>query len=300
MANAIFYHKANSHYDDRPDSYYHFPSQYLSRVKKALGDYVSYYGPVKGISGRYYTGVGKVAAIRPDQKIANHFYADIVEYLDFDAPVHYQLNGGFEKQLFNENGSINGGRVVQAVRIIPHVEFAAIIEAGLSKQEEWPDRYDAQEIDLHFKNTSIMGFGEEPQLGFERPIVLQILNKPFRDAKFKQHVKMVYDRTCSFTGLRLINGRGRPEVEAAHIMPVEANGPDSIRNGIALSGTVHWMFDRGLLSLTDDFTIIKSRHLNHDVSHLLRSDLKAIVPADPGLRPHPYYLNWHRVNKFKD
>lgn len=133
----------------------------------------------------------------------------------------------------------------------------------------------------------------------ERPIVEQLTNRKFRDRKFAQNIKRLYDRTCAFTGLRLINGKGRPEVEAAHIIPVEHNGSDSIRNGIALSGTVHWMFDRGLLSLTDDFSILKSRHLNHDVSNLLVADMKAKVPRNPNHRPHPESLKWHRENCFK-
>ena len=45
---------------------------------------------------------------------------------------------------------------------------------------------------------------------------------------------------CAVSGLRLIKGGRRPEVLAAHIMP--DNGPDTVRNGIALSGTVHWLF----------------------------------------------------------
>jgi len=41
----------------------------------------------------------------------------------------------------------------------------------------------------------------------------------------------------AITGLKLINGGGRAEVDAAHTRPVEANGPDVLSNGIALSGT---------------------------------------------------------------
>ena len=58
------------------------------------------------------------------------------------------------------------------------------------------------------------------------------------------------------TGLRIINGGGRSEVQAAHIRPVASSGPDSVRNGLALSGTAHWMFDRGLLSIGDDYSIL--------------------------------------------
>jgi hypothetical protein len=37
--------------------------------------------------------------------------------------------------------------------------------------------------------------------------------------------------------LQIINGGGRTEVQAAHIRPVAAGGSDSVRNGLALSGT---------------------------------------------------------------
>lgn len=218
----------------------------------------------------------------------------MTEYLDFDRLVPYTENGGYEKRLVRPDGSINGGYAVQAVRVIESDEFTAIVEAGLSAPDDWPDRTDQSE-----DATMAVGFEDEPQTEFNRPIIQQLLNRPFRDAKFRQHIRKAYDRTCAFTGLRLINGKGRPEVEAAHIMPVEVNGPDSIRNGIALSATVHWMFDRGLLSLADDFSILKSRHLNHDISHLLLPNMMALVPSEPSLQPHPYFLNWHRTNCFK-
>lgn len=292
MAKAVFYHKPDSRYDDQPDRY-HFPKQYYSRVEQTVGDDIIYYGP-SGTSGRFYYAAAKVSAIRPDAARTDHYYADIIGNIDFDRLVPYSENGGYERKLFRPDGTVNGGRAVQAVRIIEPDEFAAIIEAGLSEQEEWPDRFDTQE-------TSVGAFGlsDQEQVGYERPIIQQLLNRPFRDAKFRQHVRKAYDRTCAFTGLRLINGGGRPEVEAAHIVPVEKGGNDSIRNGIALSGTVHWMFDRGLLSLANDFTILRSRHLNHDVSHLLRPDMKALVPNEPRLQPHPEYLGWHRENCFK-
>jgi putative restriction endonuclease len=295
MANAVFYHKLDSIYDDRPEQFYHFPSQYLSRVEQTVGDRIVYYGP-DAESRPGYRATAVVAGVRKDPNRMDHYYADIKtdEYLDFDRLVPYQENGGYECKLFTAEGKVNGGRAVQAVRIIEPYEFAAIVEAGLSQPDEWPDRDEA--IGDY---SGVIGFGEEPQAEFHRPVVQQLLNRPFRDAKFKQHVRKVYNRTCAFTGLRLINGKGRPEVEAAHIKPVEHNGPDSIRNGIALSATVHWMFDRGLISLSDDFTILTSRHLNHDVSHLLRPEMKALVPGDPRLQPHPQYLDWHRTVRFK-
>lgn len=79
--------------------------------------------------------------------------------------------------------------------------------------------------------------------------------RPFRDQAFARQVRLAYDSRCAVTGLRLINGGGRAEVQAAHIRLVPSAGPDSVRNGLALSGTAHWMFDRGLLAIDGNYAI---------------------------------------------
>lgn len=294
MTNAIFYHKRDSIYKDKIEERYHFPAQYLSRVEKTVGSFIIYYGPKKKL-GPCYLSTAKVSQIIEDPKTPMHYFALVDDFLEFDRFVHYKENGGYEVKLFKEDGAVNGGRSVQAIRIIEPVEFTSIIEAGLSAPDDWPDRYDQVEDTIDYP----IGFDEPPQLIMERPIVEQLTNRKFRDRKFAQNIKRLYDRTCAFTGLRLINGKGRPEVEAAHIIPVEHNGSDAVQNGIALSGTVHWMFDRGLLSIDDEFNILKSRQLNHDVSNLLVSDMKARVPENPNYRPHKDSLRWHRENRFK-
>jgi putative restriction endonuclease len=293
MAYGVFHHKPDSQYDDQPDRHYHFPSRYLARVKEFVGDRIIYYGPLENRNGRFYWATAKVTKIRADEARPDHYYADLADYIDFDEPVYYLQNGGFERKLVRSDGTINGGRAVNAVRNLDPKEYGAIIDAGLSTRDEWPDRDESQII------SEDPGGFHDPSVPFERPIVQQLVNRPFRENKFRQHIRKIYDRTCSFSGLRLINGAGRPEVEAAHIRPVEAGGSDSVRNGIALSATLHWMFDRGLLSLADDHTILLSRHLNYDVSHILNRDLKARVPTPPSLQPHPIYLRWHREKVFK-
>ncbi len=72
---------------------------------------------------------------------------------------------------------------------------------------------------------------------------------------FSTGIKRAYDNTCAISGLLIINGGGRAEAQAAHIRPVHANGPDSLQNGVALSSTFHWMFDRGLISIDDDYSL---------------------------------------------
>lgn len=45
-----------------------------------------------------------------------------------------------------------------------------------------------------------------------------------------------YEARCAITGLKLINGVGRAEVEAAHIHPVEKGGLDVVSNGLLCLG----------------------------------------------------------------
>jgi putative restriction endonuclease len=93
----------------------------------------------------------------------------------------------------------------------------------------------------------------------------------------------------------------RAEVEAAHIRPVEHNGPDIVSNGIALSGTAHWMFDRGLIGLADDLEILVSRQVNDadGVLAIINRDRRALLPQRLSDRPHPHLLQWHREHCFK-
>lgn len=302
---SVFYHKPDSEYDDITGEQYHFPSQYLSRVENSLNDWIVYYGPLEGMSSRYYSGIAKVKKIIPDEHKEKHYYAKLTDFIDFDNYLDYKDKIRYESKLIQPDGSINGGYAVQAVRNLEELDFVKIVEAGLSSQDPWPDRYDQVEEENEPINDLYLNLeeGTQPSLidaPFERPVVTQLNERKWRDKKFSQNIRLAYDRRCAFTGLRLINGKGRPEVEAAHIKPVSQGGNDWIRNGIALSGTVHWMFDRGLLSLEDDFTILQSRQLNYDVSHLINKDHKAKVPKETRLQPHPTYLSWHRDNVFKD
>jgi len=134
----------------------------------------------------------------------------------------------------------------------------------------------------------------------DRPLVEQVVARPFREEAFRRKVRQAYRNTCAVSGLALINGGGRPEVQAAHIRPVAANGPDSLRNGLALTGTLHWLFDRGLIAVGQDLGLLLSpQGLPDDLPRLLRPDRKIRVPEQPEDRPHPEFLAWHRENVFK-
>jgi len=62
-------------------------------------------------------------------------------------------------------------------------------------------------------------------------------------------------------------------------MPVSNKGPDSVRNGLALSGTIHWMFDRGLVSIDENYRIISTKNrVPEQVRQLFNQNGELILP----------------------
>ncbi len=174
--------------------------------------------------------------------------------------------------------------------------FLSIIKTGLDETEQVPPRLDLA--------VSMPGFAEDqapyaPET--ERHRIQQMTSRIVRDRIFRRIVLRAYDERCAITGLKFINGGGRAEVDAAHIRPVQHDGPDTINNGIALCGTAHWMFDRGLIGLSDSFEIIISRQINDidSVRAFVNDNGKANVPTRQADWPHPRFLGWHRNNCFK-
>ena len=152
----------------------------------------------------------------------------------------------YESALKNPKGEPATGVFQNAVRAVPDKEYNLILEAGFATiiGEEAIPKPDALQPGLR-----------EEQFPLQCPITEYLTKRPFRDAAFKHNVRLAYNSTCAMTGIKLINGGGRCEIEAAHIRPIGDghNGPDSVRNGLALSRTVHWMFDRGLVSLSNEY-----------------------------------------------
>ena len=296
MTKLVLLHRADSIYDDRPDAVYDFPSQYLKAMSEGIGDWVIYFEPVKA-GHRGYFAVGKLQRVidKPGERGRHLGLIEPGSYIEFDQTVpRLQEGRPWETALRDETGAPKKGGAQQlAVRRLPEAEFAAIVEHGLPLDLEAVEarRWDpvvGREMDLD----------REP---FARPVVERLTSRPYRDVAFRRRVREAYGHRCAMSGLSLRNGGGRPEVQAAHIRPVASGGSDSPRNGLALSGTLHWMFDRGLVSVAEDNrTILVSRNkVPVDVvDRLIGPNGVLTPPEDPYAVPHPENLRWHRENVF--
>ncbi len=244
MTKVVLTQKPDSIYDDLPEERYHFPKTYLNQIKEAMGDWVIYYRPRRGSKSSFgqpastYFAVAKLLDIVADQDDIDLFYARVSEYLEFDEPVSFRRDeASYEAGLLKSDGTVNKGAFGRSVRTLSDDAFNSILAAGFANgPRAWESA--AEQAQSLYPN---------------RPLVESISLRHFRDRRFRLAVCDAYSNTCAITGLSLINGGGRPEVQAAHIQPVKDMGPDSVRNGLALSGTAHWMFDRGLLTLDEEF-----------------------------------------------
>lgn len=301
MAKGVFLHRADSIYNDRPADQYQFPSQYLTRAERFVDDWIVYYEPRRGPTAKGYYAIARVQQVIPDPSTAGMYLA-IIEpgsYLPFERAVPFSGPAGLvERGLLNEAGAISG-RAQAAVRPMSLEDFNRILDLGFPEEEPVLPRLGSA-IEAPF--VLAVAESQAPfQLDVERDRVSYLSSRIVRDRVFRKIVLEAYDCRCAITGLKLINGGGRAEVQAAHIKPVEASGPDIITNGLALSGTAHWMFDRGLISLSDELEVLVSRQVNDpdSVWGLVNNSRRAVVPTSPALWPHPSYLGWHREVCFK-
>lgn len=121
-----------------------------------------------------------------------------------------------------------------------------------------------------------------------------------REARFALEVLPAYDFTCALTGYRMVAEDGTTILDAAHIHSFSRGGPCSVRNGLALSKTAHWLFDRGFWSLSDELHVLVKKQDFHEtggVSLLLKPKDGMPLEKLPNStnRPDPDYLAWHRT-----
>jgi putative restriction endonuclease len=315
MTKAVFTTKVSPVYDDLPEVRYHFPKTYLGQVEKTVRDWIVYYEPrrstgdLSSSGGRQaYFATARVERITADPVRTDHYYAEISNYLPFIRPVPFKEGSRYyEWNLKKSDGSTNRGAFGRAVRNLKDAEFDLIWRTGFGDIVDIEEYAGPEPVVSEDGMGSIVSISQRPseylvgiQMEEDRRIITQLVSRPFRDKAFSAAVKDAYRHTCAITGLKIINGGGRSEVQAAHIRPIQHQGPDSIRNGVALSGTIHWMFDRGLISVDDDYSLLlASDRLPDTVERLLDGNRKLLLPQRPDMHPHSKFLQYHRREIFK-
>jgi len=119
---------------------------------------------------------------------------------------------------------------------------------------------------------------------------------------FKEVIREAYDYKCAITGtaINFVNNESKSKytnLQAAHIKPDFYSGPLNQNNGILLNLDMHYAFDRGCISLNDNYEVIIHEKLND--SYLAQFKNKKIrLPVNKSFHPNIEYIKFHREKIF--
>ena len=120
-------------------------------------------------------------------------------------------------------------------------------------------------------------------------------------AEFSSLIKINYNNKCAVknTNINIINddGRNYTNLRAAHIKPDILDGPFRPDNGILLSQDLHWAFDYGAWTLSDDrIIIVHPKILNTELSQF--HNTKIFLPEENQFQPGCEFIKFHRDEIF--
>ncbi|MBQ7254972.1 MAG: HNH endonuclease [Oscillospiraceae bacterium] len=114
----------------------------------------------------------------------------------------------------------------------------------------------------------------------------------FNAATFRDFVMTGYNYLCAVTGT-VIRYQDFTNLEAAHIKPRSHGGLYLPNNGIAMCRDLHWAFDKGFFTLTDDLKIQVHPQIQSD--YLRAFDNQSIrIPGNPFFVPDVENIRYHR------
>ncbi|MCX5579375.1 HNH endonuclease [Kaistia terrae] len=303
----LFTHKPRFHDENLATKYYFLPA-FLHQAQAARHSRIIYYEPKRG-SGvpqrRHLRGYcfarASIADIVQDPLCPGYYCALIENYREFDRPVTFSEVGVFfEISQRNSPGSKQSVLFGRTVLNLSDPEFQRIIAAG------FPNRNPGDELHAFASNpiasSCASGMDEEAAAFLDdlspRGIDGLFITRLHRERGFAPAVLEVYDYRCAMSRIKVLFPAGTAECEACHIQPVARGGPDDVRNGIALTATLHKLFDRGLISISDDYHILISASVPEAIRRLFPTDGRIAVPELKELRPHPQFLKFHREHVF--
>lgn len=124
-----------------------------------------------------------------------------------------------------------------------------------------------------------------------------IFTRHIREGSFRELVTFFYEYKCAVTET-VINYKELYNLEAAHIIPDSHRGPSHPKNGLALNRDMHWAFDKGFFTISDDYKVVVHEKVM-SVPILSAIQGKTLyLPRDERAKPSLISLDYHRRNIF--
>jgi putative restriction endonuclease len=122
-----------------------------------------------------------------------------------------------------------------------------------------------------------------------------------RGSIFKREIPKIYQNQCCISGMRIESNTNAQMIDACHIVPFSSSNDDTVSNGIALSPNLHRAYDRGLITINEDYIVrispvIKENETPFSISQF--AGLRIILPENKKNYPSPENLIWHKKEVF--
>lgn len=300
-----------SEYEDAPDAY-EFPSQYLKffqPLERGEQLFALIYEPRGDRVGRMaYVGLAEVVSSpiqtgrrnRAGQGLWRVGYRRPAE--PFETPVPREVLGEPVESWLRDlprGRKRNVATLGRAVRPLTDEDFERILRLAavnpLLEESAYPI------LDEHLV-----------PLVAARERVERIVSVYERRAAFRREVLSAYEYRCAISGLGLGSvavTKSQGVLDAAHIRPVESQGVDSVSNGLALTPTLHRLFDQGLFTMQyvdGHLEVVASPRLTREmvevkergVSLALKTGTRLLLPASASMRPNRQQVLFHQKHVF--
>ena len=123
-----------------------------------------------------------------------------------------------------------------------------------------------------------------------------------RSGVFKRVIPKIYNYTCCISGMRIVSGYDIQMIDACHIIPFSVSHDDTITNGISLSPNLHRAFDRGLITLNENYRVVISKSFTESQNeNSLQAYEGKQIALPKEIHHHPFKDNfkWHNEHVFK-
>lgn len=183
-------------------------------------------------------------------------------------PVPADWKRGIQTGKTYSTATFVGQRLLQQVN--EKLKKQRLISANKSYEQESSERYGKEQI-------------VKPRLG---------------QGAFRVLVTDAYNRKCSVTGEKTL-----PVLDAAHIKSFSNNGPNSANNGLLLRTDIHKLFDKGYITVNDEYKVEVSKRLNEDygngkIYYDFHGKKLFNIPENKYDIPAKEFLHWHNNNVY--
>lgn len=120
-----------------------------------------------------------------------------------------------------------------------------------------------------------------------------------RSRAFRDLVLYFYGYRCAITRESfVIDHKDFINLEAAHILARASGGGSNPSNGMALERNLHWAFDKGFFTVTDEYKVEVHPQAMRIPYLKDKHGAEIALPEDSRTRPNKDSLKWHRENVF--